>query len=182
MGRGIALRDDFGSADLRRLSRISKNVGQSRRLLALALIYDGGSRSDAARLGSVGLQVIRDWVLRFNANGPTGLIDPKTAGPTPRLNDAHRRALADLVEQGPIPAIHGVVRWRLCDLRQWLFDTFQIALDETNISRELKAMGFVKISPRPRHHAQNECRGEDFKKVFPPIWQRSKTACRPTPR
>ena len=178
----ISLRDDFGSAELRQLSRVSKDVGQSRRLLALALIYDGGSRSDAARLGSVGLQVIRDWVLRFNANGPEGLIDPKAPGPSAKLNDAHRRALADLVEQGPIPAIHGVVRWRLCDLRQWLFEEFQISLDETNISRELKAMGYVKISPRPRHQAQNEYRGEAFKKVSPPNWQRSEAACRPIPQ
>ena len=82
---------------------------EARRLLALATIYDGGSRSDAARIGDVGLQIIRDWVLRFNAAGPAGLVDRKAPGPEPRLNEDHRAALAAAIEGGPIPAIHGVV-------------------------------------------------------------------------
>ena len=79
-------------------------------LLALAVIYDGGKRKDAARIGDVGLQVVRDWVLRFNAKGPEGLIDDKSTGQPTKLNDDQRQALAALVEAGPIPAIHGVVR------------------------------------------------------------------------
>ena len=72
MGAAIALREDFDAADLRRIAKDSKAAGQSRRLLALASIYDGVRRKDAARIGSTDLQVIRDWVLRFNANGPAG--------------------------------------------------------------------------------------------------------------
>ncbi len=113
MGAAIALRDDYDGSGLRRLARATKDAGQSRRCLALAEIYDGGTRSDAARMSGVGLQVIRDWVLRFNAAGPNGLIDRKASGPSPKLNDARRQALARIVESGPIPAIHGVVRWRL---------------------------------------------------------------------
>ena len=164
MGAGIALRGDFEAADLRRLAKASKDAGQSRRLLALAEIYDGGRRSDAARIGGVGLQVIRDWVLRFNGEGPNGLIDRKAPGVAPKLNDAQRRALAEIVEQGPIPAIHRVVRWRLKDLAQWLWDEFRTSLDETTVSRKLKAMGFAKMTARPRHHGQNELAIEDFKK------------------
>ncbi len=108
MGAGIALRGDFEAADLRRLANASKDAGQNRRLLALAEIYDGGRRSDGARIGGVGLQVIRDWVLRFNGEGPNGLIDRKAPGVAPKLNDAQRRALAEIVEPGPIPAIHKV--------------------------------------------------------------------------
>jgi putative transposase len=85
-------------------------------LLCLAVIYEGGLRSEAAALGGVGLQIIRDWVLRFNADGPEGLIDRKPPGASAKLNDAQRRALCEIVESGPIPAIHGVVRWRLKDL------------------------------------------------------------------
>ena len=81
-------------------------------MLALAAIYDGGSRSEAARLGDVTLQIVRDWVVRFNAEGPDGLIDRKAAGPKPLLSDAHRQALAIQIDRGPIPAAHGVVRWR----------------------------------------------------------------------
>ena len=70
MARGIPLRTDFTCDDLRALARSSKDGKQARRLLALSLIYDGGSRSEAARHGGVSLQTIRDWVLRFNARGP----------------------------------------------------------------------------------------------------------------
>ncbi len=182
MGVAIALRGDFDSPSLRRLAKSSKDTGQSRRLLALAGIYDGGERSDAARMSGVGLQVIRDWVLRFNADGPEGLIDRKASGPSPKLNDGQRRALAQLVENGPIPATHGVVRWRLKDLAQWILEEFRISLDETTVGRELKALGFVKISARPRHYAQNELAIEDFKKTSPPRWRRSAPSSRPIPR
>jgi len=67
MGLAIGLREDFDGAALRRLSRTTKSANPARRLLALAEIYDGGSRSAAARIGGVGLQIVRDWVIRFNA-------------------------------------------------------------------------------------------------------------------
>ena len=67
MARAIALRADFTGVQLRALARHSKNASQARRLLALAVIYDGGARSEAARLGGVTLQIVRDWALRFNA-------------------------------------------------------------------------------------------------------------------
>ena len=170
MAAAIGLRDDFEGPDLRVLAKATKDAAQGRRLLALAEIYDGGMRSDAARIGGVGLQTVRDWVLRFNARGPEGLIDGKAPGAEPRLADAHRRALAAIVESGPIPAIHGVVRWRLKDLEQWIFEEFHVSLDETTVGRELKSLGFRKISARPRHYAQNELAIEDFKKVFLPSW------------
>jgi len=167
MAAAVRLRSDHDGALLRRLARASKDAGQTRRLLALAAVYDGESRSAAARIGGVTLQSIRDWVIRFNAEGPDGLIDRKAPGPATRLNDDHRRALKDRVEQGPIPAAHGIVRWRLCDLAQWLFEEFGVSLDQTTVSRELKAMGYAKLSARPRHHAQNAHAMEDFKNVWP---------------
>ncbi len=173
MCAAIALRDDFEGPGLRRLAKASKDAGQSRRLLALAEIYDGGRRTDAARIGDVGLQIIRDWVLRFNMEGPAGLIDRKAPGRSPKLDDAQRQALAEMVAQGPIPAIHGVVRWRLKDLAQWIWEEFRISVDKTTVGRELKALGFVKITARPRHHAQNEFAIEDFKKTSQPRWRKS---------
>ena len=116
MRAGIALREDYDAAQLRSLAKATRNAGQSRRLLALAEIYDGGSRTKAAQVGGVGLQTIRDWVVRFNARGPEGLIDGKAPGNTCKLNDSQRQAVAEMVENGPTPAIHGVVRWRLKDL------------------------------------------------------------------
>jgi len=167
MGTAIGLREDFDGAGLRRLARLSKSASQTRRLLALAQIYDGGSRSEAAKIGGVTLQIVRDWVIRFNARGPDGLLDGKAPGKTSILNDVQRRALVEIVERGPIPAIHGVVRWRLIDLVQWLHDEFAVSLDETTVGRELKKLGYVKLTARPRHHAQNEHAMEAFKNIWP---------------
>ena len=93
MGSPVPLRDDFDAAALRLLARRTRDADQGRRLLALAAIYDGGSRGDAARIGSVGLQTVLDWVLRFNAAGPDYLIGGKAPGQTPKLNEAQREAL-----------------------------------------------------------------------------------------
>ena len=164
MGAALKLRTDFDGAMLRDLARKTKDANQARRLLALAEIYDGGRRGDAARIGGVGLQIIRDWVERFNTRGPDGLINGKAPGQQCKLNDEQRRALVAIVESGPNPSIHGVVRWRLSDLRKWIQDTFGISLHETSISRELKALGYVKLTARPRHHAQDPVALEEVEK------------------
>src|SRR4051812_33495669 len=124
MRPGIALRPDYDAAQLWALAKATRDAGQSRRLLALAEIYDGGSRTRAARIGGVGLQTLRDWVVRFNARGPEGLIDGKAPGNACKLNDRQRQALVNIVERGPMPAIHGVVRWRLKDLAMWIWEEF----------------------------------------------------------
>lgn len=173
MGRAVKLREDFDGPTLRRLARVSKHVGQSRRLVALAEIYEGARRTDAARIGGVTLQVIRDWVLRFNAEGPAGLIDRTAPGRQSKLNDEQRHALADIVEAGPIPAIHGVVRWRRKDLCVWIFEEFGIRLEASSVGRELRALGFRKLTARPRHKGQNEYALEDFKKSSRASWTRS---------
>jgi transposase len=173
MRRGIELRQDYDAALLRALAKATRNAGQSRRLLALAEIYDGGTRTKAARVGAVGLQTVRDWVVRFNARGPEGLIDGKAPGNICKLSTHHREALLTLVESGPIPAVHGVVRWRLKDLVQWLWDELRIAVSETTLGRELRALGYRKLSARPRHHAKSEAAVAAFKKNFPRVWRRS---------
>ena len=157
MGLPIGLRFDFAAADLRRLAKATKDAAQGRRLLALAEIYDGGTRTDAARIGGVGLQTIRDWVLAFNADGPEGLIAGKAPGNPSKLDEAQRGALSRIIESGPIPAIHGVVRWRLRDLAWWVFEEFGISLDETTVGREVRKLGFRKLSARPRHYARTNC-------------------------
>jgi transposase len=164
MRPGIALRPDFNAAQLRSLAKATRNAGQSRRLLALAEIYDGGSRTKAARIGGVGLQTLRDWVVKFNARGPEGLINGKAPGNACKLNDNQRQALAEMVECGPTPAIHGVVRWRLKDLAMWVWEEFRLSVSETTLSRELHSLGYRKLSARPRHYAQNPEALEAFKK------------------
>ena len=131
------------------------------------MIYDDHRRSDAARFAGVGLQIIRDWVLRFNAEGPEGLVNRKAPGPAYKLSEEQRAALAAVVESGPDPAIHGVVRWRRCDLAAWLRDRFGISLGVTTVGQELRRMGYAKLSARPRHYAQDEAALAAFKKTSP---------------
>jgi transposase len=173
MAAAIGLRGDFDAGALRAAAKRSKDGPHARRLLALAAIYDGATRSEAAKIGGVTLQVVRDWVLNFNAHGPDGLIDRKAPGQAPRLNDEHRAALAAILESGPIPAVHGVVRWRIVDLCQWIFEEFRVVVSQQTLSRVLRNMGYRKLSARPRHHAQAAGAIEDFKKVSPRAWKTS---------
>src|SRR5919199_5696984 len=86
MAAPIPLRADFNAAALRALAKRSRDPDQTRRLLALAAIYDGQSRSQAAQLAGVGLQIVRDWVMRFNDQGPDGLVNRKAPGRAPILD------------------------------------------------------------------------------------------------
>ena len=170
----VPLRSDFDADGLRAMARKSKDGPQARRLLALAAIYEGATRTEAARIGGVTLQIVRDWVVKFNAHGPEGLIDRKPPGRSPKLTNTHRAALATQLDEGPIPAIHGVVRWRLVDLIQWLWEEFRLSISKQTLSRELRAMGYRKLSARPRHHEKSEAAVAAFKKTFPPSWRRSR--------
>lgn len=181
MGAAIALRADFTADGLRALAKASRDARQTRRLLALALIYDGGRRREAARIGGVGLQIIRDWVVRFNAEGPAGLLDRKAPGKAPLLTDAQRAALARTVEAGPKPYLDGVVRWRLVDLAQWVWEEFGVSVSRQTLGRELRGMGFRKLSARPRHYGQDPEALEAFKKTSPTGWRRSGMSSRPGP-
>ncbi len=173
MGRAVALRPDFCGDDLRRLAKQHKDGACTRRLLALSLIYDGESRSAAARFGGVGLQIVRDWVLRFNAHGVNGLVNGKAPGRKPLLNDEQRVALAALVDSGPQFEVDGTVRWRLCDLIRWISVEFGIKASRQTVARELRMMGYRKLSARPRHHAQDSEAIAIFKKTSLPHWQKS---------
>ena len=112
MGRAIAVRTDYTSGEVRRLAQRAKDAGQARRLLAIAAVLDGSSREEAARLGGMDRQTLRDWVIRFNAQGPERLINIPSPGAPAKLTAEHKAFLAQVVEEGPVPAIHGVVRWR----------------------------------------------------------------------
>ncbi len=173
MAAAIGVRSDYTSSDLRRFARRSGDPDQVRRLLALALILDGGSRSEAAKVAGVTLQIVRDWVLRFNEGGPDSLATRKAPGRASILNDEQRARLAEIVETGPIPSVHGVVRWRLADLAQWIWDEFALSVTRHTLGRELRAMGYGKLSARPRHRGRKPDDIVDFKKASPPVWRRS---------
>jgi transposase len=146
----VRRREDYEARHLRALAKASRDAHQTRRLLALARIYDAGSRREAAKTGGVGVRTVRDWVLAFNAEGPLGLIDSKAAGNRPVLKAEQREALERIVEAGPNPAVDGVVR----------------------------AMGYRKLCARPRHHAQDPAAREAFKKTSPRLWKKSRSMTR----
>ena len=167
MGKALALRDDYDAVRLRVLARTTKHAAQSRRLLALAAIYHGASRGDAARLAGTDRQIVRDWVVRFNAEGPDGMRDRHGGGVAPRLTPAMLEALAARIEQEPIPSMHGVVRWRLCDLCMWLHEEFDVDLSVSRLSEIVRRHDFRFLTARPRHHAQDPEAQELFKKGLP---------------
>ena len=169
----IQLTNRYTGHDLRRIARRIKHAGQARRLVALAAIYDGAARTEAAAMAGVTVQIIRDWVIKLNAHGPDGLIDRHGGGTAPILSAVHRQALAIVIEDGPVPAVHGVVRWRVIDLCQWLWDGYAVKVSKQTLSRELRAMGYRRLSARPRHHALAKGAISAFKKVSPRVGTRS---------
>src|SRR5215207_5808236 len=118
MPAAVKLRTDYPAHELRRLAATTRNANQSRRLLSLAAVLDGMNRAEAARIGGMDRQTLRDWVHRFNEHGPEGLLDHWSQGPEPRLSAEPRTEIARLVETGPDRALHGVVRWRRIDLQR----------------------------------------------------------------
>ncbi len=91
-------------------------------------------------------------------------MDGKAPGQPSTLSDEHRQRLSEMIETGPIPANHGVVRWRLADLIQWLWDEYRIQISKQTLSRELQALNVRKLSARPRHHAKSDAAVAAFKK------------------
>ena len=168
----ISLRGDFDSRRVRALASSSRDAEQARRLLSIAAVYDGMSRTDAARVGGMDRQTLRDWVHRFNAEGPGGLVNRKAPGVPARLTAVQLEALAAVVEAGPDPAVDDVVRWRCMDLKAWIEERFGVVYDERSVARLLKALGFSHVSPRPRHVGQKPEVLEDFKKTSRARWQR----------
>jgi len=173
MAARIPLRSDFDASRLRRLARTYRDPRQLRRLLALAAVYDGMSRSDAARIGGMDRQTLRDWVHRFNEEGVAGLTNRKGAGRRRMLNDAQMKELDEIVETGPDPAVDGVVRWRRVDLKRVIEERFGVVCSERGISGLLAELDFVHISARPQHPMQNERVIAAFKKTLPTRLQRT---------
>ncbi len=165
MGSAVKMRADYSAAELRRLAKSAKNANQSRRLLSLAAVLDGMSREDAARIGGMDRQTLRDWVHRFNRAGPDGLKDAWYGGPEPRLSAKAKAELAAIVEIGPDPAVDGVVRWRRVDLQKLIRERFGVDYHERYVGTLLKELGFSHMSARPRHPAQDGEIVEAYKKT-----------------
>ena len=167
MPAAVELRCDFDAAALRAFAKRSLDAKQSRRLLSIAGIYDGMSRYEAAKIGGMDRQILRDWVLRFNDEGPVGLSDRKAPGAKRRLSDEQMKELDIIVKTGPDLAVDGMVRWRCCDLAKLIEERFGVSYKERAISNLLKDLGFSRISGRPWHPKQDARVIDAFKKTSP---------------
>lgn len=174
------LRLDLTAKDLRAAAGREKDSSAARRMLALAMVLDGVDRKSAAESCGMDRQTLRDWVHRYNAEGLDGLHDLKTPGPTPKLTAEQQAELARLVEAGPDPARHGVVRWRRVDLRDELQRRFGVALHERSVGKVLAKLGYRRLSVRPRHPQADEEAQEAFKKTLPQRSRRSSPTARKT--
>ena len=175
MGAVVAItRLELTESELRRAAQREKNSTAARRMLALALVLEGADRRKAAESCGMDRQTLRDWVHRYNAEGLAGLRSRKPPGPSSKLTAQQETELAALVEAGPDPAQHGVVRWRRIDLRDEIARRFDVTLHERSVGKVLAKLGFRRLSVRPRHPQSDEAAQEAFKKTLPrPLQRRS---------
>lgn len=160
-------RTEMSATELRRAASRSRDAKASRRMLALALVLDGRTRTEAAESCGMDRQTLRDWVHHYNAEGLAGLIDRPLPGRTPLLDTEQMNALAVIVEAGPNPKLDGIVRWRRIDLCAVVEQRFGIRLAERTMSSILRRLGFAKLSARPRHPQSDPEVRELYKKTSP---------------
>jgi putative transposase len=160
-------RTEHSVAELREAASRTRDAAQARRLLAIALVLEGATRTDAARASGMDRQTLRDWVHRYNAEGIAGLVDRPTPGRPARLTAAQEAELAEIVEKGPEIAIDGVVRWRRVDLREIIEQRFGVCLHERTVGKILHKLGFCRLTARPHHPEVDPQAQETFKKTSP---------------
>ena len=160
-------RKDLTSAALRRAAARSRDAQATRRMLALALVLEGVDRKTAAQTCGMDRQTLRDWVHRYNAEGLAGLSNHRGAPRQRRLDPDQMSELAAWLEAGPDPAVDGVVRWRRQDLRRRITDRFGVELHERTVGKYLAALGYRRLSVRPRHPKTDPQAQEAFKKTLP---------------
>ena len=162
-------REGLGSAGLRRASRRAASVAAARRMLALALVMEGISRTEAARAAGMDRQTLRNWVHRYNEEGLAGLTDRHGEfGPKRHLSSEQEAEVAEWVRRGPDLGEHGVVRWRRADLAQAIEARFGVVLAERSVGNVLRRLGFRRLVARPRHPGHDAAAQASFSATSPP--------------
>jgi transposase len=165
MGHALTVtRVDHTASELRGFAAKSGDGAQVRRLLAIALVLEGYSRTEAAALSGMDRQTLRDWVHRYNDEGIDGLKSRSAPGRAPALTDEQMAELRALVIQGPDPMTHKVVRWRCVDLRAEVARRFSVDVHESTIGKWLHQLGLTRLQPRPFHPKKDAAAQEAFKK------------------
>jgi transposase len=161
-------RMDHTSAELRNEASRARDGATARRMLALAFVLEGKSRTEAAISCGMDRQTLRDWVHRYNAEGLAGLTDRPHTGRRPWLTAAQEAEIARIVEVGPDLETDGVVRWRCVDLQKVIAARFKVELAERTVGKLLKKLRFARLSTRPYHPKKDAEAQETFKKTSQP--------------
>ena len=163
---GVAItRTDLSSADLRAAAKRAADAKQASRILAIAMVLDGFSRKEAARLCGMDRQTLRDWVHRYNKAGLDGLADRPRSGRPASLSWVEQGKVAGWVEEGADLARDGVVRFRRADLRDRIATEFGVTLHERSVGKLLRRLDFRHLSVRPQHPQSDPAAQETFKKT-----------------
>lgn len=164
MGAAVAIRADTEAAELRRLARRERDGRVSARLIALANVLDGMGRGAAAHAAGMDRQTLRDWVVRFNAEGVGGLRDQLRPGRPTRMTEGQQAAFKAIVLRGPDADRDGVSSWRIVDLCRIAAERFGVVYREGGMLRLVKALDLSWQKTRPRHPKADAAAQERFKR------------------
>jgi len=168
MGRPIEItRFELSATELRELAARTQAGAVVRRLLAIALVLEGHPREAAAQLNGMDRQTLRDWVLRYNAEGVVGLSSRRSPARPPALNEAQMEELRSMVLEGPDLERNKVVRWRCADLQAEIASRWSVIVAERTVGKLLRRLGMTRLQPRPHHPKKDAAAQQAFKKTSP---------------
>src|ERR1700753_513903 len=146
----LAIRQDRTATSLRRWARRTPDPRAASRAYAIANALEGMSRAEAARLAGMERQALRDAVVRYNAEGVTGLSDrPRIR--SSRLTEGQQATLRALIFRGPDPERDGLSSWTRADIAALIEQRFGHRYHVSSLSKFLRALGFSRQKTRPSH-------------------------------
>ena len=170
-GKRLAIRDDVSAAELRKLARREPDRAAAARMQAIAGALEGQTRAEAARLAGMERQALRDAVLRYNAEGLSGLRDRPRPGRPPRLGEAQRGTLHKLVLAGPDVEATGLSAWTLAELCREVEERWGVRYHEGHMSKLVRRLGLSRQKARPSHPKADPAAREAFaKRGCKPRW------------
>lgn len=160
----LMIRKDRTPAVLRKLAKAETDARVSRRLLAITNALSGMSRAEAARSAGMDRQTLRDWVIRYNEHGVTGLCDNWNGGRPPMLTLEEQAELLAIVMAGPDPEKDGFSAFTRDDLVAIAKKKFGKSMHPVSMGRLLRRLGLSRQKARPTHPLKDPAAAAAFKK------------------
>lgn len=159
----LSIATDLSSGELRSLAKAERDARVARRMLAIANALSGMSREAAARSAGMDRQTLRDWVVRYNADGIAGLADRWGGGRPQRLDSHEQAALAEAILAGPDPEVDGLSAYTLEDLARLSGQRFGKPFHPASMSRVVRRLGFSRQKARPHHPDKDQAAQAAFR-------------------